>query len=747
MVQYLPAIAPLTELQKSFRILPKLNLHMRTIRNNAELSLRLILNIKFQGIIVRHSISYSVAMVLAAASYTPVQAEEIATDDDSRTIIVTGQSEGYVASNSVTATKTDTPLLDIPQSINVVTREQLEDQAHHSLSDVLRYVAGTTVGQGEGNRDQITLRGQNTTADFFLDGVRDDVQYYRGIYNIERVEILKGPYALIFGRGGGGGIINRVQKSPKTDIFYAGQASVNSFGAFDISADLNAPLNDAAAIRLNAVYENLDSHRDFVGGERYAWNPYVAFKLGDGWNLGVSYEYVYDDRTTDRGIPSVATVAGQPNAPLRGIRDQFFGIPGVNRTKLEAQIGKLRLDGQLAENLQFNGTMLYGDYDKIYDNVFANSPASGPNGTVALAAYSDPTQRTNFIAQGNLVWDIETGPLAHKILVGIEYGDQKSENRRTNGTLSNASFNLANPVFPTVIFNAPARNTVSDVTFFSAYVQDQISIGEHFDIVGGLRYDTFDIDGVDLFPVVDRPFARKDTKVSPRLGLIYKPVESVSIYSSFSQSFLPRSGDQFLSLSTMQENLAPEKFTNYEFGAKWDVRPNLNLTLALFQLDRSNATTPDPLNPLATINVGKTTTKGLELAVTGRITPKWQVHGGYSYQDATLAGNDLIRLGQVPKHQASLWNRYDIGGSIAAGVGIIHQSSQFAAIRTAATTTRLPSFTRVDAALYYDLSDMIEVQVNIENLFDTTYFSDAHNNNNISTGAPINGRFTIRAKF
>ena len=720
---------------------------MRTIRNNAELSLRLILNIKFQGIKVRHSISYSVAMVLAAVSHIPVHAEEIATDDDSRTIIVTGQSEGYVASNSVTATKTDTPLLDIPQSINVVTREQLEDQAHHSLSDVLRYVAGTTVGQGEGNRDQITLRGQNTTADFFLDGVRDDVQYYRGIYNIERVEILKGPYALIFGRGGGGGIVNRVQKSPKTDIFYAGQASVNSFGAFDISADLNAPLNDAAAIRLNAVYENLDSHRDFVGGERYAWNPYVAFKLGDGWNLGVSYEYVYDDRTTDRGIPSVATVAGQPNAPLRGIRDQFFGIPGVNRTTLEAQIGKLRLDGQLAENLQFNGTMLYGDYDKIYDNVFANGPAIGPNGTVALAAYSDPTQRTNFIAQGNLVWDIETGPLAHKILVGIEYGDQKSENRRTNGTLSNASFNLANPVFPTVVFNAPARNTVSDVTFFSAYVQDQISIGEHFDIVGGLRYDSFDIEGVDLFPVVDRPFARKDTKVSPRLGLIFKPVESVSIYSSFSQSFLPRSGDQFLSLSTTQENLAPEKFTNYEVGAKWDVRPNLNLTLALFQLDRSNATTPDPLNPVATINVGKTTTKGLELAVTGRITPKWQVHGGYSYQDATLAGNDLIRLGQVPKHQASLWNRYDFGGRFAAGVGIIHQSSQFAAIRTAANTTRLPAFTRVDAALYYDLSDTVEVQVNVENLFDTTYFSDAHNNNNISTGAPINGRFTIRAKF
>lgn len=696
---------------------------------------------------MRHSISFSVATVLAAVSSMPVSAEEIASDDDNRTIIVTGASEGYVAANSVTATKTDTPLLDIPQSINVVTREQLDDQAHHSLSDVLRYVAGTTVGQGEGNRDQITLRGQNTTADFFLDGVRDDVQYYRGIYNIERVEILKGPYALIFGRGGGGGIINRVQKSPKTDIFYAGQASVNSFGAFDISADLNAPLNDVAAVRLNAVYENLDSNRDFVGGERYAWNPYLAFKLGADWNLGLSYEYVHDDRTTDRGVPSIATVTGQPNTPLRGYRDQFFGIPNVNRTKLEAQIGKLRLDGQLAENLQFNGTLLYGHYDKIYDNVFANGPATGQNGTVVLAAYSDPTKRTNFITQGNLVWDVQTGPLAHKILVGIEYGDQKSKNRRTNGTLSNASFNLANPIFPTVVFNVPARDTISEVMFFSAYVQDQISIGEHFDIVGGLRYDRFDIEGVDQFPLIDRPFARKDTKVSPRLGLIFKPVESVSIYGSYSQSFLPRSGDQFLSLSTTQENLAPEKFTNYELGAKWDVRPNLNLTFALFQLDRSNATTPDPQNPLTTINVGKTTTKGLELSVAGRITPKWQVHGGYSYQDAVLAGNDLVRLGQVPKHQANLWNRYEFSGRLAAGVGIIHQSSQFAAIRTAASTTRLPAFTRVDAAVYFNLSDAIEMQVNLENLFDAAYFSDAHNNNNISTGAPINGRLTIRAKF
>lgn len=669
-------------------------------------------------------------------------------NDDARTIIVTGTSEGYLATNSVTATKTDTPLIDIPQTINVVTREQIEDQAHHSLADILRYIPGTTVGQGEGNRDQITLRGQNTTADFFLDGVRDDVQYYRGLYNIERVEILKGPYALIFGRGGGGGIINRVQKSPLADdVIYAGQASVNSFGAYDVSADLNAPLSDLAAVRINAVYENLDSHRDFVGGERFAWNPYVAFRLSDDWKLGLSYEYVNDDRTTDRGIPSIATGAGQPNRPLAGYRDQFFGVPGVNRTKLEAQIAKVRLDGQLASNLNFSGTMLYGNYDKIYVNVFANGAATAQNGTVALSAYSDPTTRENFIAQANLVWDVETGPLEHKILIGAEYGDQKSANRRFNGTLSNASFNLANPTYPTVAFNSLARDTISDVRFFSAYFQDQISLGDHIDVVAGLRYDSFDIEGTDLFPAVDRPFARKDDKLSPRLGLIFKPQENVSLYGSYSQSFLPRSGDQFLALSVTQQNLAPEKFTNYELGAKWDIQPNLNVTLALFQLERSNATTPDPANPLASINIGKTRTQGVEFAATGQITHYWQVHGGYSYQDATLAGNDFVRLGQVPKHQASLWNRFDVTDALAAGVGVIHQSSQFAAIRTSPTTTKLPAFTRVDAAVYYDLSEKVQLQLNVENLLDTRYYSDAHNNNNISTGAPINGRFTIRAKF
>lgn len=690
------------------------------------------------------------SMLLSSAVFAlPVvaHAEEAATQDEP-TILVIGKAEGYRAVDSVTATKTDTPLLDVPQTISVVTREQLEDQAHHSIADVLRYVPGATIGQGEGNRDQITLRGQNTTADFFLDGVRDDVQYYRNLYNIERVEILKGPYALIFGRGGGGGIVNRVQKAPSAERLFAGlSGGINTFGAWDVAADVNAPIGADAALRLNAFYEELANHRDFFEGERYAVNPYVAAEFAPGWQAGLSYEYVYDDRVTDRGVPSLACTQPCTPAPLTGYDETFFGVPGVNRTGLEAHIVKARIDGQLTPDLSWSTTLLYGDYDKYYTNVYANGPATSPTGTVALAGYTDPTQRENLIAQTNLVWDTALAGTEHKILLGLEYGEQASTNQRRNAVLSSGTVNLANIQYPTVTFPSLARDTASKVKVFSAYAQDQIGLGDVVDLVVGLRFDRFDIAGTDFIPNPDRPFARVDEKLSPRIGLIVKPRENVSLYGSYSQSFLPRSGDQFLTLSTTQQNLEPEKFTNYELGAKWDIRPDLAATLALFQLDRTNATTPDPANPANTINVGETRTRGLELALTGRLTPQWQLSGGYTYQDAKLRGNDSVRLGQVPEHQFALWNRYDFADRFGAGLGVVHQSSQFAAIRTSPATTRLPAFTRVDAALFFDVSERLELQLNVENLLDESYFADAHNNNNITPGAPLNARLTAKVKF
>jgi catecholate siderophore receptor len=682
---------------------------------------------------------------------SPALAGESAPGGEGTEIIVTGKWEGYKADNSVTATKTDTPLIDVPQSIQVITRDQLDDQAQHAIGDVLRYVPGVTVGQGEGNRDQITLRGQNTTADFFIDGVRDDVQYYRSLYNLERVEVLKGPYAMIFGRGGGGGIVNRVQKSPQSEaLLFVSSASLSSFAAWDLAVDLNAPIGGGAALRVNGYYEELRNHRDFSDGNRAAINPYVAVELGGGWKAGLSYEYVHDDRVTDRGVPSVecAPVASCIRAPLTGHTQTFYGVPGINRTGLEAHIAKLRVDGELATTLDWSTTLLYGDYDKYYANVYPNSVVRLSDRTIELDGYRDDTDRENFIVQSNLIWDLDLGGIGNKILLGFEYGDQQTANSRrvstTRPRINVDSFTYPVFAFP---FTALNRSTLSDVEFVSAYFQDQISIGDHIDVVGGIRYDRFAITGTNL--VTSAPFARTDAKWSPRLGLILKPRPELSLYASYSRSFLPRSGDQFISLTPSTQALAPEQFTNYELGAKWDIQPGLSLTAALFQLDRTNSTTPDPANPASTILVGATRTSGGELALSGRITSRWQVNGGYSYQDARLKGNDAIRIAQVPKHQFALWNRYDFNPVVGAGIGVVHQSSQWAALHNPgiSTATRLPAFTRVDLALFAKPSERLEVQLNVENLFDTTYFSDAHNNNNITTGAPLNARLTVRIKL
>lgn len=696
------------------------------------------------GVALADTAANDVSTDIGAGEHGPRSSAEMLIDDG-EPILVIGRAEGYAALNSATATKTDTPLLDIPQTIDVITAEQIADQADRSLGDVLHYVPGVTVGQGEGNRDQITIRGQNTTADFFIDGVRDDVQYYRNLYNIERVEVLKGPYALIFGRGGGGGIINRVQKTPSSDARFGNfHASANSFGAWDVAADVNAPLSPKAALRINGFYENLANHRDHYSGERYAINPYIAASFGENWRAGLSYEYVKDDRVTDRGIPSLACAQPCTPEPLPEHQATFFGVPGVNRTGIEAHIVKARIDGEIAENLDWMTTLLYGNYDKFYTNVYASGPASSVFGVVPLKGYRDPTTRENLLAQSNLIWRTGLGASEHTVMFGVEAGRQDSTNKRYNAVLSDGTLDLAAIRYPSVDFPALNRNSGSRVRIFSAYAQDQIAFGEHLEVIAGIRYDSFDISGVDYAAVPEYAFARKDQKLSPRFGVVIKPRAELSFYGSYSQSFLPRSGDQFYNLTPTQANLAPEKFTNYEMGAKWQFAGSAYASAALFRLDRSNATTPDPANPAQSINVGGTRTEGIELAVVGSPLSNWQISGGYSYQNAYLDGNKTVRLAHVPRHQFALWNRYDASNVVGIGLGVIHQSGQYAAIRTNPSTTYLPSFTRIDAALFFTPSKRFQMQLNLENALNAKYFSDAHNNNNISPGAPINLRFTAR---
>jgi catecholate siderophore receptor len=605
----------------------------------------------------------------------------------------------------------------------------------------------------------VTLRGNNSTADFFVDGLRDDVQYYRGLYNVERVEVLKGPNAMIFGRGGGGGVINRVTKRPAANSFTSGSASLDSEGGWLLDADVNYAFNAHLAARLNAVYERFDTHRDFYEGDRFAINPTLAVSLAGKTRIDLGYEYVQDDRVVDRGIPSLA------GKPLPGFRDTFFGDPDVNDTHFDAHILKGRVEHRFNDALTLSTKLLYGDYDKAYQNVFPATAvtvnAATGTRTLGIEAYRDPTQRQNLLSQTDLIWNVSTGALSHVFLAGFEYGDQDTRNERINGfftgvpTTSNGRrtvVSLADPlVVPNVEFRAGAahpgnRAVETDAEVLAFYLQDQISIGQYFDIVAGLRYDRFKLRVENLFngQAVDRT----DDLWSPRLGLVFKPIEPLSIYASYSRSYLPQSGDQFLSLDLTSAALEPEKFDNYEIGVKWDIRPTLNLTGAVYQLDRTN--TRAPLTGGVVVLSGEQRSRGLELQLHGEITRRWRMTAGYALQDAeirtatTACTTGDCDVAQVPRHQTSLWTRYDVTRRIGAGLGVYHQSKTFASITNAVV---LPSYTRVDAAAFFTITPQIQAQINFENLFNERYFATAHNDNNITPGAPTTVRGTVRFSF
>ncbi len=681
--------------------------------------------------------------------------------DHGREIIVTGKRDGYRTILTTTGTKTETPILDVPQSISVVTREQLDDQAIRSMSALVRLVPGVSAGQGEGHRDQITLRGNNSTADFFVDGLRDDVQYFRSFYNVDRVEIHKGSNAMIFGRGGGGGVVNRISKGAMVgEKGFSADAGVDTFGAWSVSGDANFGLGANGGLRILAFGEELQNHRDSFSGNRWAVNPVAGFALGETVRLQIGYEHVEDDRVVDRGVPAnFAGSLANPATPLTGYRDIFFGVPGVNETRFNGDILRFRGEAELTDGLTISAQGLWGDYGKNYTNAFVASPVSATS-TLDVQAYRNLTDRETAVGQINLEWRGDTGPVSHVLLIGAEITRQDTRNERVNGffdgNLNSASRNrtialTANPMLPDPIFVAGPtgdgnRLNTTQVDQLSIYVQDQIGITQWADLIAGLRYDRFEIDAFDEFG--GDATGRDDGLWSPRIGLVLKPTAAASLYVSYSKSYLPQSGDQFSSLDATNAALKPEEFDNYEVGAKWNILPNLTVTAAIFQLDRTNTRAPGPVAG-TTVLTGAQRSKGFELSLTGKIMPQWQAALGYGYTDAKISETTSSapagrRVAQVPRHQLSLWNRYDIDNRIGFGMGVYHQSRSFTSISNA---VELPSYTRVDAAVFVQLSDQFDAQINVENLLGERYFPVAHNDNNISTGAPTNARFTLRFKY
>lgn len=693
--------------------------------------------------------NFRLSKIAATMALLAVTAPTLA-DDGIEHIEVKGEKHSYKVQATTTATKTNTLLRDIPQSITVLTEQQIADQSMQSMADVVRYVPGVQMSQGEGHRDAPIFRGNISTADFFINGVRDDVQYLRDLYNAERIEVLKGPSGMIFGRGGAGGLINRVSKQANwastggVDFSYSTQQQAR------LAADYNQALSQDLAMRLTGVYEDSDSFRDYFYVERSGINPTLTYKLSEQTTLALSYEYFDDERLTDRGLPSDP----RNNKPLQAKRSLFIGSPKDSLSTATVDALSAIVSHEFDNGATLVNQTRFADYDKYYRNVYPGAYNSEQE-QVSVSAYSSATARKNLINQTDLSFDLTTGQFHHKVLIGAEYSHQDTDNQRLTGyftDISNTTTSLqlpvSNPIYHgSVTFRAAASDADNsgEAVAKAVYVQDQIELSQHWIAVVGARYDQFSVDLHNNRNSTD--LSSDDDLLSPRAGLIYKPVADVSAYVNYSKSFVPRAGEQLAGLSATTAALAPEAYVNRELGLKWDLTEQLALTSAIYQLDRSNVAVTDPANPTQFILVDGQNVKGAELELNGRFLTGWEFIVGYAHQDSEIEAPASSRgkvLAQVPRNKVSMWNKYQFNEMWGIGLGFIAQSDSYIATDNKVT---LPGFGRIDAAVFLNPAANLRVQLNIENLTDKNYAASAHNNNNIMPGSPLNARLSASYRF
>jgi catecholate siderophore receptor len=681
---------------------------------------------------------------------------------------------GYYANSTSVGTKTNTQLLNIPQSISVLTKDFIQDQGTHSITDLSRYVPGVAVHQGEGNRDELVIRGVDSSANFFVNGFRDDVQYYRDIYNTQSLEVLKGPAALVFGRGAGGGVVNRTLKEADGTRVYDASVQTGSYGDRRVTLDAGQAVNENVAVRLNTFYEGSDTFRDYGNLERYGFNPTVTLKPDDDTKVKLSYEFYHDKEVADRGNPSIGTgTLFNPTAPFapNGNLSAFFGGPQYNNTYADVQTGMAVIEHDFGNGLTVKNSSMYADYNRAYQNVYPGSSVAA-NGTFSYNAYNHVTNRENAFNQTDFIYKTMTGPVGHTIAFGTEFDRQTGIDLRNTGIFANGTSSMPGNAFAPTFFGpinfihqlpgafspgvtSADSNSKYRLNIESAYAQDQIEITRWLQLIAGARYDRFEMSATDENTAIFR--TRTDNEISPRAAVIVKPVDNLSVYGAYSISYLPSAGDQFSAINTGSALIPPQKFENTEVGVKWNIFPRLQYTAAIYQLNRTNV--PLAIGGGLFAISGSNIIKGFETALTGYVTNDWQATLGYAYTDARV-GSDTNsstsanpapptilkgnRVQLVPFNQVSLWNKYQIDPMWGAGLGVIYFSDSYA---SSDDFVKLPGFVRVDAALYLKINQTWSGQLNIENIFNTGYWASADGDNNISPGQGRTFRVVARARF
>lgn len=704
-----------------------------------------------------------VATALATLLAWPAAAQDATAPKALNAVTVQSGSgdDAYSPARSSTATKGSAPLRDVPQAVNVVPAQLLRDQGARSMEDALRNVPGVAMSHGDGQRDQVVIRGFTAIADQFIDGVRDDALYFRDLSDIERIDVLKGPAAVLYGRGSSGGLINRVTKKPQWDR--SGGEATLSLGSHDLrrtTADVNLVINDAAALRINAALEDSGSYRDQQFVKRHNLAPSLALKLAPETQLLLQYTHAADKRLTDFGIPALN---GRPvNVPV----GTYYGSSTAAKDDTTAsgnQAFTATLNHRWNEAWSVrNVTRLY-DYELDRYNTLTGGTTDPATMTVGRTRAFILRDEQGLFNQTDVTWRNRLGGLQQEWLMGMELGRQKKRSESVSGgadrvPLLNPSGRPA-PVIPAANYNAdnaiPSHTTQDTMAL---YWQDQITLAPQWKALVGARYDVFDQD--TRFDRKLATLSRTDKKFSPRAGLVWQPSETVSYYASYSKSFQP-SAEAF-ALATNNVGNEPEITENKEIGVKLDLLDGqLNLTGALFNLQRSNIKNTDPANPTRQINVGTQRTNGLEFTVNGRLPGRWDVSAGYAFLDgrmtrslatitaAQLPVQSVAVQGKVPaltpRNSAFLWAMKDLGHGLRAGGGVQYMGARFASLSNLVT---LPGYTTVDAAVQYTQGDW-DLDVNLKNLANRKYYVSSHgsNDNLILPGSPRALQVTLRKRF
>lgn len=645
-------------------------------------------------------------------------------EDETMTVVGKRSQHEEVA----TATRTNTPAKLVPQAIDSVKASELTAFGQPTLSEALTGIPGVNAS-GDTRFDGVNIRGFSASNDFYLDGFRDDMQYTRDLGNIERVEVLKGPAAVLYGRGSTGGIVNRVSKKPQKGQESSVSALVGSFDNRRLAADLNSEAGERVQLRLNLAQENKDSFRDGVTSKRTLLAPSVNWEISDRLNWLVQYERNEHDRTPDRGIPGVN---GRPaDVP----KEYVYSDTRRDFIDDVAQSTRSRLSWDINDQWQLRQQLGYTSLDSQFDNTYVTSVKGDQ---VTRSRWQQDLKANNLISNTEAEGQLQTGPIEHRLLVGFEQNWQERTPKLYQNASSIPAGNLYDPgSLPTydgaMKLSSDANHKVRG---YGLYLQDQLSLGD-WHLLGGLRRDDFTV--TSRRNDLNKEETVSVTSLSPRLGLVWNPIEEHAFYTSYSKTFTPVGGELIgITPGDKNNHLDPQHTRLYEGGVKSDwLDGRLATTLSVYRLEMYNKRSKDPLDPTKVILTGLQRTEGIELSARAQLTDELYLRGGIAIQDAEQVKADADLQGKRPmnvSHQnGQLFAGYQSGTQGWFGeTGVTAVGDRFA---DNANTTTLPGYARFDARAGYRWQQW-ETQLSVENLTDHDYFVSATSASQIMPGTP-----------